>query len=44
MIALSVDSSVVSKFTAFVAVDEQQSLPVAGAIINWVLSSYVLSD
>ena len=39
MIALSIDSSVVSKFTVFVAVDEQQSVPVAGAMTNWMLSS-----
>ena len=38
-IALSIDSSVVSQFTAFVAVDELHGLPVAGPMASWVSSS-----
>lgn len=37
IVNLSIDSSVVSEFTAFVAIDKQQSLPVAGSMVTWML-------
>lgn len=37
IVGLSIDCSVVSEFTAFVAVDEQQSVPVTGPLVSWML-------
>lgn len=37
IIRLSIDCSIVSEFTAFVAVDEQQSSPITGPMVGWVL-------
>ena len=37
IIKLSIDCGIISEFTAFVAVDEQQSSPVTGPMVSWML-------
>ena len=37
IIRLSIDCNIVSEFTAFVAVDQQQSSPITGPMVDWVL-------